>query len=115
MQRSRARAGRAEDTGIRRINVQIRVKVEEREDPKEDMARRGSRHHRRQASQGFQEEERITKGANMARLRESRVKAKAKDRAGYAMDLICSEIAPKVEGKEVDIQVRRLSTAKGPG
>ena len=111
MQRSRARAGRAEDTGIRKINVQIRVKVEEREDPKEDMARRASLHHRLQASRDSLEEGRITKEASTARRKESQAKAKEKGRAGYATGPTCSGIAQKV-GKAAakDIHLRLLNS-----
>ena len=110
MQLSRARAGHAEATGIRRINAQTKAKVEEREDPKEDMARRGSRHHRPQESQDPLEEGRITKEASTARQKERQAKARERGRAGYAMDPTCSEIAQKVD-KEVEAkEVRPLSS-----
>ena len=112
---SKGHVGHVGATGIRKINAQIKAKAEEREDSKEDMVRRGSRHLRQQANQDSLEEERITKEASMARLRESQAKAKVKDHAGYAMDPICSEIAPKVEGKEADIQARLLHMERDPG
>ena len=100
------------DTGTPRINAQIKAKAEEREDSKEDMVRRGSRHLRQQANQDSLEEERITKEASTARRKERQAKAKEKGRAGYATDPICSGIAPKVEGREADTAffqtIRRL-------
>ena len=112
-QHFRALAGYVVDMVTHRINAQ--VKEVRREEVKVDMVRRGSRHRRQQANQDSLEEGRIAKGASMARLRESQAKAKVKDHAGYAMDPICRGIAPKVGGKEADIQARLLHTGRDPG
>ena len=74
-QHSKGHATTVEDMGTRLISAQAKVAAR-RELPKEAMVRRGSRHRRQQANQDSLEEERITKEASMARLRESQAKAK---------------------------------------